>query len=407
MSGLLKGTRVLDLTRVLAGPKATQMLADPGAEVIKVERPGSGDDTRAWGPPYVKDAQGQDTRETTYFVGANRGKKSVTIDLSNPDGADLVRRLARQCDVLVENFKVGDLARYGLDYESLREADPQLIYCSITGFGQTGPYNDRAGYDPIAQAMSGMMSVTGEPEDMPGTVPQRVGVAVVDLMTANHAVIAILGALLHRAQGGAGQHIDLGLLDVGVGSMANIASAWLGAGVVSKRNGGVHPSVLPSQVFRCSDGYVIVAAANDSQFVRLCEAAGRPEISRDERFATNAARVRNRAAITPVLEQIFRGRRVMEWTEILATVGVSCGPIYTIDEVYEDPQVKARGMKVEMPYAPSGRLALTANPIRMSATPPAYEQPPPLLGEHTDEVLAGMLGLAADDIAKLRERGAI
>ena len=387
MSGPLKGIRVLDLTRVLAGPFATQILADLGAEVVKVERPGTGDDTRGWGPPYVKDAQGNDTSETTYFAGCNRGKKSVALDLADPDAQKRVRGLAGKCDVLVENYKVGDLARYGLDYASLRRLYPGLIYCSITGFGQTGPYAERAGYDPIAQAMCGMMSVTGEPEDKPGTTPQRVGVAVVDLMSGQYAVIGILAALLHRKHSGEGQHIDIGLLDVGVASMANIASAYLGAGVVSKRNGGVHPSVVPSQVFECADGYVIVAAANDAQFTKFCEAAGRPELAQDERFATNSARVRHRAIVTPLLEAIFRSRTVADWTEALARVGVSCGPIHSIDRVFEDPQVRARGMVVEVPYAPAGTLKMTASPIRMSATPLDFARPPPLLGEHQQEIL--------------------
>jgi crotonobetainyl-CoA:carnitine CoA-transferase CaiB-like acyl-CoA transferase len=387
MSGPLKGIRVLDLTRVLAGPFATQILADLGAEVIKVERPGTGDDTRSWGPPYIKDAKGNDTTETTYFASCNRGKKSVTLDLTDAQAQKRIRELAGQCDVMVENYKVGDLVRYGLDYATLHKLHPKLIYCSITGFGQTGPYADRAGYDPIAQAMSGMMSVTGEPEDMPGTTPQRVGVAVVDLMSGQYAVIGILAALLHRKATGQGQHIDIGLLDVGVASMANIASAYLGAGVVSKRNGGVHPSVTPSQVFQCADGYVIVAAANDVQFRKLCEAAVRPGLAQDERFATNSARVRNRAIVMPLLEEVFRSRSVADWTATLAKAGVSCGPIYSMDQVFDDPQVKARGMVVEVPYAPAGVLKMTANPVRMSRTPLTHSVPPPLLGEHNDQVL--------------------
>ncbi|HEX4986385.1 MAG TPA: CaiB/BaiF CoA-transferase family protein [Burkholderiales bacterium] len=387
MAGPLKGIRVLDLTRVLAGPHATQILADLGAEVIKIERPGTGDDTRGWGPPYVKDAQGNDTRETTYFAGCNRGKKSVTLDLASEADRARIRELAGTCDVLVENYKVGDLARHGLDYVSLHALHPGLVYCSITGFGQTGPYAQRAGYDPIAQAMCGMMSVTGEPDGMPGTTPQRVGVAVVDLMSGHYAVIGILAALLHKRQTGEGQHVDIGLLDVGVASMANIASAYLGAGVVSKRNGGVHPSVLPSQVFECADGHVIVAAANDAQFRKLCEAAGRPELARDGRFATNTARVRNRALIAPLLEEIFRARTVAEWTQALPAAGVSCGPIHAIDQVFADPQVKARGMVVEMPYAPARRLKAVASPIRLSRTPADCTRPPPLLGEHQREIL--------------------
>jgi len=382
MSGPLKGVKVLDLTRVLAGPHATQILADLGAEVVKVERPGTGDDTRDWGPPYVTDAHGRETAESTYFAGCNRGKKSVTLDLADPADQKRVRELAKECDVLVENYKVGDLARYGLDYASLRKLHPGLVYCSITGFGQTGPYAERAGYDPIAQAMCGLMSVTGEPEDMAGTKPQRVGVAVVDLMAGQYSVIGILAALLHRRQTGEGQHIDIGLLDVGVASMANIGSAYLGAGVVSKRNGGVHPSVVPSQVFRCADGFVIVAAANDAQFRKLCEAAGSPELARDERFATNSARVRNRPALAPILDAIFAGRDVAFWTTALPGVGVSCGPILSIDQVFDHPQVKARGMVTELPYAPTGSIKVARSPIRMSATPPVAELPPPLLGEH-------------------------
>jgi formyl-CoA transferase len=402
MSGPLKGIRVLDLSRVLAGPTATQTLADLGAEVIKVERPGRGDDTREWGPPYVKDAQGRDTTESTYFTGANRGKKSVTIDISRPDGQRLIRMLAQKSDVLVENYKVGDLARHGLDYASLRKIHPGLIYCSITGFGQSGPYAQRAGYDPVAQAMCGLMSVTGEPEDKPDTVPQRAGVAVIDMITAHYVVIAVLAALLHRQQGGTGQYIDLGLLDIGVASMTNIASAYLGAGVVSQRNGGVHPSVLPSQVFRCSDGYLMVAAANDSQFIKFCEAVGRPELAHDKRFSTNSARVRNRETITPILQEMFLKRAVQDWTERLAKVGVPCGPIYHMDKVFEDPQVKARGMTFELPYAPSGKLEMVANPIRMSETPLSYQLPPPLLGEHTDEVLTEVLGLSREECERLR-----
>jgi crotonobetainyl-CoA:carnitine CoA-transferase CaiB-like acyl-CoA transferase len=292
----------------------------------------------------------------------------------------------------LENFKVGDLARFNLDYEKLKAINPRLVYCSITGFGQTGPYAQRAGYDPIAQAMCGMMSVTGEAQDMAGTKPQRVGVAVVDLMSGQYSVIGILAALLHRKQTGEGQHIDIGLLDVGVASMANISSAYLGAGVVSNRNGGVHPSVVPSQVFECEDGYVIVVAANDVQFRKLCDAAGRPDIAQDRRFATNTARVRNRAIITPLLEAVFRSRCVADWTETLTKVGVSCGPILAIDKVFDDPQVKARGMVVEVPYAPAGRLKMTANPIRMSATPLDCASPPPLLGEHQQEIMARYRG---------------
>ena len=386
MSGPLAGIRILDLTRVLAGPFATQILADLGADVIKIERPETGDDTRTWGPPYVKDEHGNDTTETTYFAGCNRGKKSITLDLADAHARTRLLELAGESDVLVENYKVGDLARYGLDYASMKKLYPALVYCSITGFGQTGPYAQRAGYDPIAQAMCGMMSVTGESEAMPGTTPQRVGVAVIDLMAGHYSVIGILAALLHRRQTGEGQHIDIGLLDVGVASMANIASAYLGAGVVTKRNGGLHPSVVPSQVFECEDGYVIVAAANDAQFRKLCEVGGQPGIAQDARFATNAGRVQHRAVLGPLLENMFRSASVEHWTTSLAAAGVPCGPIYSIDEVFNDPQVRARGMAVEVPYGAAGKLKMTASPIRMSGTPPVYDCPPPLLGQHNDQL---------------------
>lgn len=383
--GPLKGIRILDLTRILAGPFATQILADLGAEVIKVERPGTGDDSRSWGPPYIKNAAGEETADSTYFACCNRGKKSLAIDIATAQGQQRVRALLESCDVLVENYKTCDLDRYGLGYEQLKAIKPDLIYCSITGFGHTGPYAKRAGYDPIAQAMSGLMSVTGEPEDMPGTSPQRVGVAVIDLMTAHYAVIGILAALHHRQQTGEGQQIDLALLDVGLASMANIASAYLGAGSVAKRNGGVHPSVLPSQVFACKDGHVFVVAANDGQFGKLCDIGGRPELSKDPRFATNSLRVKNIAAITPLLEEMFANRTMADWTENLAKVGVPCGPIYSIDQAFEDPQVKAREMKFEMAYAPAGKLAMVASPLKLSATPVQYKRPPPMLGEHDGE----------------------
>jgi len=407
MSGPLKGIRVLDLTRVLAGPVATQTLADLGAEVIKVERPGAGDDTRGWGPPYVKDAQGKDTIETTYFAGANRGKKSVTVDITRGEGQELVRNLAANCDVFIENFKTGTLSRYGLSYQQLRQAREDIVYCSITGFGQTGPYAARPGYDPIAQALSGLMSVTGEPEDMAGTVPQRVGVAVIDLMTAHYAVIAVVAALYHRQATGRGQYIDMSLLDVGVNSMANIASAYLGAGVIAKRNGGVHPSVVPSQVFLCKDGYVIVAAGNDGQFAKLCEAAGKPALVRDPRFTVNSARVKNRDALRPLLEAMFLQHPVSWWNEKLAAAGVPCAPINDIAQVFEDPQVQHRGLRVEMPAPAAGKAAFVASPLRLSESQVEYKLPPPLLGEHTQEVLESILGLPEDEIARLRASGVI
>ena len=407
MAGPLKGIRVLDLTRVLAGPVATQTLADLGAEVIKVERPGAGDDTRGWGPPYVKDTQGNDTIETTYFAGANRGKKSVTVDITRGEGQDLVRRLAGKCDVFIENFKAGTLSRYGLSYEQISQTRQDIVYCSITGFGQTGPYAARPGYDPIAQALSGLMSVTGEREDVPGTVPQRVGVAVIDLMTANYAVIAVVSALYHRQATDRGQYIDMSLLDVGVASMANIASAYLGAGVIARRNGGVHPSVVPSQVFLCKDGYVIVAAGNDGQFAKLCEAGGKPDLVRDLRFTANSARVRNRDALGPLLDAMFLQHPVSWWNARLAVAGVPCAPINDIAQVFEDPQVQHRGLRVEMPDPAAGKAAFVASPLRFSGSPVEYQLPPPLLGEHNEEVFNDLLGVSQEEIGRLRTSGVI
>lgn len=394
----LEGVRVLDLTRILAGPMATQTLADLGAEVIKLERPGTGDDTRGWGPPFLKDSAGHDTRDSTYFLCCNRGKKSVTLDIARPEGQQIVRRLAQRCDVLAENFKVGDLARHGLDYASLRSINPRLVYCSITGYGQSGPYSERAGYDPIAQAMGGMMAVTGERDGS----PQRVGVAVVDVLTASNAVIAILAALRHRDATGEGQHIDLALLDVQVSAMINIAQAYLSAGVVAARNGNLHPSVVPSQSFECRDGMIMLAAGNDGQFARLCEVLGRDEWARDPRYATNAARVRNRDELTASLQALLAQQPVDHWTERLSRAGVPCGPINDIAQVFRDPQVRHRGLRIDMQHPAAGTLPLVASPLRLSETPVQYRLPPPLLGQHTEEVLAGLLGMQAAEIEALR-----
>ena len=403
MSGALDGIRVLDLTRILAGPMATQTLADLGAEVIKLERPGSGDDTRSWGPPFLQDRAGRDTRDSTYFLCCNRGKKSVTVDIARPDGQALVRRLVQNCDVLTENFKVGDLARYGLDYQALSLLNPRLVYCSITGYGQSGPYSDRAGYDPIAQAMGGMMAVTGERDGR----PQRVGVAVVDVMTANYAVIAILAALRHRDASGRGQHIDLSLLDVQVAAMINVAQAYLSAGVVARRNGNEHPSVVPSQSFQCADGMIMLAAGNDGQFAKLCEALGRVDLARDPRFATNAARVRNRAAVTALLQEALSQQPVTHWTDRLSRAGVPCGPVNDVEQVFADPQVRHRGLRVEVEHPVSGTLPLLASPLRFSETPVDYRLAPPLLGEHTDAVLSELLGMGPGEIEQLRQAGVI
>jgi len=407
MPGPLDGVRVLDLSRVLAGPMATQILADLGAEVIKVERPGTGDDTRGWGPPFVEESSGGPASDSTYFVCCNRGKKSITVDLSRAEGQAIIRSLSQKCDVLVENYKVGDLKRHGLDFASLHAINSRLIYCSITGYGQSGPYSARAGYDPIAQAMGGLMSVTGEREGMPGGGPQRVGVAVTDMMTAIYAVSGILAALLHRSQGGEGQHIDLALLDVQVASMINIAQAYLSAGIVARRNGNAHPSVVPSQVFDCADGQVMLAAGNDGQFAKLCETAGHPDLARDARFATNEARVRNRELVVATLQATLRGKSAVYWTEKLAAAGVPCGPINDIAAVFADGHVQHRGMRVEMQHPLTGTLAVVGSPLRLSETPVEYKLPPPLLGQHTDEVLTGVLGMGRSEIERLQAQAVI
>ncbi len=399
--------RVLDLTRVLAGPWCTQLLADLGADVIKIERPGSGDDTRGWGPPYLKDAQGRDTTEAAYYLAANRGKRSVTIDISKPEGQRLVRELARKSDILVENYRVGQLAKYGLDYASLAAANPKLIYCSITGFGQTGPYRERAGYDFIIQGMGGFMSITGERDDLPGGGPQKAGVAVSDLMTGMYSAVAILAALAHREVTGEGQHLDLALFDVMVAMLANMNMNHLVSGKAPGRAGNAHQNIVPYQVFAAADGHVIIAVGNDSQYAKFCEIAGRPELATDARFAKNADRVRNRAVLVPLLEEIVRARPVAFWTEQLEAAGVPCGPINSIAQALADPQIVARGLRIDLPHPLAGHVPLVGNPIKMSATPPAYDRPPPLLGEHTEEVLRQLLGCSEHDLLALRQAGAI
>ncbi|HMX10998.1 MAG TPA: CaiB/BaiF CoA-transferase family protein [Burkholderiaceae bacterium] len=398
--GALDGIKVLDLSRVLAGPWAGQMLADLGADVVKVERPGAGDDTRAWGPPWLKDAEGRDTRDAAYFFCANRNKRSVAIDIATPEGQALVRQLAAQADVLLENFKVGGLKQYGLDYDSLKTVNPRLIYCSITGFGQDGPYAQRPGYDFLIQGMGGLMSVTG-PAEVPradgesapeGQGPQKVGVALVDIMTGLYASIGVLAALQHRHATGEGQHIDLALLDVQVAALANQTANYLIGGRVPRRMGNAHPNIVPYQDFPTADGDMIVAVGNDGQFARLAESAGHPEWAADERFATNAARVANRATLIPLLRQATVMRTTREWIERLEAAGVPCGPINRLDEVFADPQVVARGLRVELPHPVAGSVPGVANPIRLSASPVAYRTAPPTLGQHTAEVLADWLG---------------
>ncbi|MDP2035305.1 MAG: CaiB/BaiF CoA-transferase family protein [Polaromonas sp.] len=391
----LTGVRVLDLSRVLAGPWAGQLLADLGADVVKVEKPGAGDDTRAWGPPYLKDESGRDTSEASYFLCANRNKRSVAIDIASPEGQAQVRALAQQADVLLENFKVGGLQRYGLDYASLKQANPRLVYCSITGFGQTGPYAARAGYDFLIQGMGGLMSVTGQPDGEPGAGPQKVGVALTDIMTGLYATIAVQAALAERATSGLGQHIDLALLDVQIACLANQASNYLAGGLVPRRMGNAHPNIVPYQAFPTADGDIILAVGNDGQFAKFCVVAGHPEWSSDERFASNAQRVANRAVLVPLLRQATVMRTSTDWIAALEAAGVPCGPINRIDEVFADPQVVARGLQIALPHALAGSVPLVANPIRLSGSPVAYQRPPPLLGEHTEEVLAQWLGAAA------------
>ena len=385
----LAGVRVLDLTRVLAGPWCTQVLADLGADVIKVERPGSGDDTRGWGPPFLKDAEGNETPESAYFLCANHNKRSLTVDLSTAQGQAIIRRLAMRSDVLVENFKVGDMARYGLDAATLRAAHPGLVYCSITGFGQDGPYAQRAGYDFAVQGLGGLMSVTGAADGE----PQKVGVAVADLFTGMYATVAILAALRHRDATGEGQVIDMALLDAQVAMLANLGSHYLVGGQVPARQGNAHANIVPYQVFAVADGHIIVAVGNDRQFARLCELLGEPELASDERFSTNAGRVRHRDVLVPQLQSALMSRDRQTWLVLLEAAGVPCGPVNDIADVFGDPQVRARDMCINMEHQSAVSLPLVASPIKMSATPIRYVRPPPLLGEHTEEILAEMEGI--------------
>jgi len=402
---ILDGIRVLDLTRVLAGPWATQLLADLGAEVIKVERPGKGDDTRHWGPPFLKDREGRDTADAAYYLACNRGKKSLTLDIARPEGRAVARALAMKSDVLVENFKVGDLARYGLDYASLARDHPRLVYCSITGFGQAGPYSDRPGYDFMVQGLGGLMSVTGERDDLPGGGPQKVGVAVSDLFTGMYSANAILAALMHREKTGKGQNIDMALLDVQVAMLANLSSTYFVSGEAPRRMGNAHQNIVPYHVFRASDDFFIVAVGNDSQFAKFCEVVERPEWIKDARFATNPERVRNRDLLVGLISGRLRERPAREWLAALEPSGVPCGPINDLSQVFADPQVRHRGMEVRAPHPAAGEVRMVANPIKFSATPVTHEVAPPLLGQHTAEVLSGVLGMGAAEIARLQEEG--
>ena len=407
MSGPLSHLTVLDHSRILAGPWCTQLLADLGATVIKVERPGSGDDTRAWGPPYLKDAAGRDTSEAAYYLCCNRGKLSVAVDFTTSDGQKIVRDLAAQADVLVENYKVGGLARYGLDYPRIAAINPRLVYASITGFGQTGPYAERAGYDFIIQGMSGFMSVTGERDDLPGGGPQKAGVAITDILTGMYASTGILAALQHRDRTGEGQWLDLCLLDSAVTMMSAMNLNYLTTGIPPQRAGNAHQNIVPYQVFACADGHLILAVGNDGQFAKFCAVAGRPEWSMDPRFAANTERVRHRATLVPLLEQVVRARTQRDWLESLEAAGVPCGPINRLDQVFAEPQVVARGLKFDLPHALAGVVPQVSVPLKCSATPLAPTRPPPLLAEHTAAVLRERLQLSDHEIARLAAAGVI
>ncbi|UZJ60629.1 CoA transferase [Pseudomonas sp. KU26590] len=405
--GALSHLRVLDLSRVLAGPWAGQILADLGAEVIKIERPGNGDDTRAWGPPFLKDPRGESTSEAAYYLSANRNKQSVTIDFTRPEGQKLVRELAAKSDIVIENFKVGGLKAYGLDYESLQVENPRLIYCSITGFGQTGPYAKRAGYDFMIQGLGGLMSLTGRPEGEDGAGPVKVGVALTDILTGLYSTSAILAALAHRDQGGAGQHIDMALLDVQVACLANQAMNYLTTGVSPRRLGNAHPNIVPYQDFPTADGDFILTVGNDSQFRKFAEVAGQPQWAIDPRFASNKQRVAHRAELIPLIRQATVFKTTAEWVAALERAGVPCGPINDVAQVFADPHVQFRGLRVDLPHALGGTVPQVASPIRLSATPVEYRRAPPLLGEHTLEVLTGLLGLSEAEVMTLREAGVL
>jgi crotonobetainyl-CoA:carnitine CoA-transferase CaiB-like acyl-CoA transferase len=403
MAGPLSHIKVLDLSRVLAGPWAGQNLADLGAEVIKVERPKVGDDSRAFGPPWVKDRDGRDTRDSAYFTSANRGKKSITVNISSPAGQEIVQALAGSADVLIENYKFGDLARYGLGYEDLKSRNPRLIYCSVTGFGQTGPYRERPGYDFMIQGMGGMMSVTGDAQGE----PMRAGVPVADIITGMYASIAICAALAHRAETGKGQHLDLALLDSQIALLAYQNTNYFATGKPPSRIGNLHPNIVPYQPFRTADGEVIIACGNDNLYRKFCEAAGCPELATDARFATNGKRVENRTALTRLLQEIFAKRATREWLELLEAAGVPNGPINDVAQVFAEPQVKARGVRVELDHPAAGKLPTVASPMRFSGTPLEHKLAPPLLGQHTEEILRERLGRSAAQIAALRAEGVI
>ncbi|HEX5611442.1 MAG TPA: CaiB/BaiF CoA-transferase family protein [Burkholderiales bacterium] len=405
--GPLSHIRVLDLSRVLAGPWAAQNLGDLGAEVIKVEKPGAGDDTRGWGPPFLKDGDGKDLKDAAYYGSVNRNKKSITLDIAKPQGQAIVRELAAKSAVLIENYKVGTLARYGLGYDDLKEANPGLVYCSVTGFGQDGPYAPRPGYDFIFQGMGGLMSITGERDGQPGAGPQKVGIAITDVLTGMYASVAILAALTHRERTGKGQHIDCALLDTIVAFNANQIVSYFCSGRIPIRYGNAHAQVVPYEVFPTSDGHIILAVGNDGQFKRFCEIAGCPQLAEEPRFATNTQRIIHRGELIPLITEIMRTRSKHEWIEMLEKATVPCGPINNMKEVFEDPQVQHRGLRVDIPHPLGGKAPVVASPMRLSETPVEYRIAPPLLGQHNDEIYRGLLGKTEAELSKLKSAGIV
>ena len=404
MTGPLSHIRVLDMSRILAGPWAAQTLADLGAEVIKVERPGTGDDTRAWGPPFIRDRNDNETKESAYFLSTNRGKKSIALDISKPEGQEILRNLAVKSDVLIENYKVGGLEAYGLGYEDLKKINPRLVYCSITGFGQTGPFSNRAGYDFLIQAMGGLMSVTGEPDGKPGGGPQKVGVALTDILTGLYTNIAALSALHRREQTGEGCHIDMALLDVTTATMANQALNFLVTGESPTRMGNAHPNIVPYEAFEASDMYLIVAVGNDRQFAKYVEVAGKPELSDDERFSTNSARVKNRATLIPIIKKFMKQKTGQEWIDDLEKAGVPCGPINNMAQVFNHPQVRARGMQIELDHPLVEKVPQVASPIKIVGEELVYQGSPPTLGQHSNYILKDLLGMSQEKITELEKR---
>ncbi|MCX7310402.1 MAG: CaiB/BaiF CoA-transferase family protein [Alphaproteobacteria bacterium] len=406
MPGPLSHIKVLDLSRVLAGPWAGQLLADLGADVIKVERPGAGDDTRGWGPPFLKNKDGSESRESGYYLAVNRNKRSLTISMEKPEGQEIIRKLAANSDIVLENFKVGTLPRYGLGYEDLKQVNPKLIYCSITGFGQDGPIAQNAAYDFLIQGMGGLMSITGEAEGRPGAGPQKVGIPIIDLMSGMYGTVAVLAALANREVTGKGDYIDLAMLDIQTAVLSNQAMNYLLLGRVPKRQGNRHPNIMPQDVFRCADGQVVLAVGNDGQYAKMCQALNRPELATDARYIKNADRVRNKDVLLPLIEDIFKQWTRADLVAAMEAVGVPCGPINNIDEVFEIPQVKHRGMRMDLPHPTSGTVPSVANPIKLKEAPIEYRNAPPLLGADSDEILRG-IGISDAEIARLREQGVV